>query len=79
MNQKKPIAEQDQEIHFREKRSIKLRDRITELSRHIAVIKRMFPTSILVIMPGIKSTKIETERKEYLLFKAGSLMVFKII
>jgi hypothetical protein len=35
----------------------------------------MFPI-ILSIMPGIKSTKIETE-KEYLLFRAGSLMVFK--
>lgn len=42
----KPIAEQDQEIRIlREKEAIKLRDRITELSRHIAVIKRMFPTN----------------------------------
>lgn len=40
----KPIAEQDSEIRImREKEAIKLRDRITELSRHIAVIKRMFP------------------------------------
>ncbi|MFV5697760.1 hypothetical protein ACM55H_05275 [Flavobacterium sp. ZT3R17] len=36
----KPIAE----IRIlREKEAIKLRDRITELSRHIAVIKRMYP------------------------------------
>jgi polyhydroxyalkanoate synthesis regulator phasin len=42
----KPIAEQDQEIRIlREKEAIKLRDRITELSRHIAVIKRMFPNN----------------------------------
>jgi polyhydroxyalkanoate synthesis regulator phasin len=42
----KPIAELDQEIRIlREKEAIKLRDRITELSRHIAVIKRMFPTN----------------------------------
>jgi hypothetical protein len=40
----KPIAEQDAEIRIlREKEAIKLRDRITELSRHIAVIKRMYP------------------------------------
>ncbi len=40
----KPIAETDAEIRIlREKEAIKLRDRITELSRHIAVIKRMFP------------------------------------
>lgn len=39
----KPIQEQDAEIRImREKEAIKLRDRITELSRHIAVIKRMF-------------------------------------
>ncbi|MES2796677.1 MAG: hypothetical protein V4683_11960 [Bacteroidota bacterium] len=42
----KPIAEQDSEIRImREKEAIKLRDRITELSRHIAVIKRMFPNT----------------------------------
>ena len=42
----KPIAEQDAEIRIlREKEAIKLRDRITELSRHIAVIKRMYPTT----------------------------------
>jgi len=42
----KPIAEQDAEIRIlREKEAIKLRDRITELSRHIAVIKRMYPTN----------------------------------
>jgi hypothetical protein len=28
-----------------ERKEIKLRDRITELSRHIAVIKRMFPNN----------------------------------
>lgn len=40
----KPIAEQDAEIRIlREREAIKLRDRITELSRHIAVIKRMYP------------------------------------
>lgn len=42
----KPIQEQDAEIRIlREKEAIKLRDRITELSRHIAVIKRMYPTN----------------------------------
>lgn len=42
----KPIAEQDSEIRImREKEAIKLRDRITELSLHIAVIKRMFPNT----------------------------------
>ncbi len=42
----KPIAEQDAEIRIlREKEAIKLRDRITELSRHIAVIKRMYPNT----------------------------------
>lgn len=42
----KPIADQDAEVRIlREKEAIKLRDRITELSRHIAVIKRMFPTN----------------------------------
>lgn len=41
----KPIQEDDAEIRrMREKEAIKLRDRITELSRHIAVIKRMYPT-----------------------------------
>lgn len=41
----KPIQEDDAEIRrMREKEAIKLRDRITELSRHIAVIKRMFPS-----------------------------------
>ena len=40
----KPIAEQDAEVRIlREKEAIKIRDRITELSRHIAVIKRMYP------------------------------------
>lgn len=40
----KPIQDQDAEIRImREKEAIKIRDRITELSRHIAVIKRMFP------------------------------------
>ncbi len=42
----KPIVEQDAEIRIlREKEAIKLRDRITELSRHIAVIKRMYPNT----------------------------------
>jgi len=37
-----PIQEQDHEIKkMREIEAIKLRDRIHELSRHIAVIKRM--------------------------------------
>lgn len=41
----KPIQEDDAEIRrMREKEAIKLRDRITELSRHIAVIKRMYPS-----------------------------------
>lgn len=40
----KAIQDQDAEIRImREKEAIKIRDRITELSRHIAVIKRMFP------------------------------------
>jgi hypothetical protein len=40
----KPIQDTDSEIRIlREKEAIKLRDRTTELSRHIAVIKRMFP------------------------------------
>lgn len=39
----KPIQDDDAEIRrMREKEAIKLRDRITELKRHIAVIKRMF-------------------------------------
>jgi hypothetical protein len=38
--------QEEKEIRIlREKEAIKLRDRITELSRHIAVIKRMFPTN----------------------------------
>jgi hypothetical protein len=42
----KPIQDQDAEIRImREKEAIKLRDRITELSRHISVIKRMFPSN----------------------------------
>jgi hypothetical protein len=41
-----PIQEQDREIKkMREMEAIKLRDRIHELNRHIAVIKRMLPTS----------------------------------
>lgn len=41
----KIIQETDSEIRImREREAIKLRDRITELNRHIAVIKRMFPT-----------------------------------
>jgi hypothetical protein len=40
----KPIQDDDPEIRrMREKEAIKLRDRITELKRHISVIKRMFP------------------------------------
>lgn len=38
------IQDSDPEMRrMREKEAIKLRDRITELKRHIAVIKRMFP------------------------------------
>ena len=41
----KPIQDDDPEIRrMREKEAIKLRDRITELKRHVAVIKKMFPT-----------------------------------
>lgn len=41
----KVIDDSDTEMRImREKEAIKLRDRITELKRHIAVIKRMFPT-----------------------------------
>ncbi len=40
----KPIQDDDPEMRrMREKEAIKLRDRITELKRHIAVIKRMYP------------------------------------
>lgn len=39
------IQDSDNEIRqMREKEAIKLRDRITELSRHISVIKYMFPS-----------------------------------
>ena len=42
----KPIQDDDPEMRLlREKEAIKLRDRITELKRHIAVIKRMYPKS----------------------------------
>lgn len=38
------ITENDSEIRrMREREAVKLRDRITELSRHIEVIKRMYP------------------------------------
>lgn len=38
------IPDSDSEIRImREREAIKLRDRITELSRHIQVIKRMYP------------------------------------
>ncbi len=40
-----PIQDSDNEIRqMREKEAIKLRDRITELKRHISVIKYMFPS-----------------------------------
>lgn len=40
----KPIQDDDPEIRrMREHEAIKLRDRVTELKRHIEVIKRMFP------------------------------------
>lgn len=39
------IQDGDSEMRIlREREAIKLRDRVTELKRHIAVIKRMFPT-----------------------------------
>lgn len=38
------IPDSDTEVRrMREREAIKLRDRITELSRHIEVIKRMYP------------------------------------
>lgn len=38
------IQDSDSEMRLiREKEAIKLRDRVLELKRHIAVIKRMFP------------------------------------
>lgn len=38
------IPDSDSEIRvMREREAIKLRDRITELSRHIQVIKKMYP------------------------------------
>lgn len=41
----KPIQDDDPEIRrMREKEAIKLRDRITELKRHVSVIKKMYPT-----------------------------------
>ncbi len=40
----KPIQDDDAEIRrMREHEAIKLRDRVTELKRHIEVIKRMYP------------------------------------
>lgn len=40
------IQDTDPEMRIlREKEAIKLRDRITELKRHIAVIKRMYPNT----------------------------------
>jgi hypothetical protein len=40
------ITDTNSEIRvMREREAIKLRDRITELSRHIEVIKRMFPNA----------------------------------
>jgi hypothetical protein len=44
MYEPKPIAEQDQEIRILRKKKPLNYDRITELSRHIA-IKRMFPNN----------------------------------
>ena len=42
-----PIQTGDPEIRkMREMEAIKLRDRIHELNRHIAVIKRMVPTGV---------------------------------
>lgn len=42
----KPIQDEDAEMRrMREKEAIILRDRVTELKRHIAVIKRMFPNA----------------------------------
>lgn len=39
-----PLQNADPEIkRLREFEAIKLRDRVTELSRHIAVVKRMYP------------------------------------
>lgn len=41
-----PMQDSDPEIKkMREMEAIKLRDRITELSRHIAVVKRMYPNA----------------------------------
>ena len=41
----KPIQDADPELRrMREIEAIKLRDRISQAHRHIAVIKRMFPT-----------------------------------
>jgi protein subunit release factor A len=40
------IQDSDAEIrNMREREAIKIRDRITELKRHIAVIKKMYPTN----------------------------------
>lgn len=42
----KPIQDTDEEVRrMREKEAIKLRYGITELKRHISVIKKMFPSS----------------------------------
>lgn len=39
-----PIQESDPEIRrMREREAIKLRDRVSELKKHIAVVKRMYP------------------------------------
>lgn len=41
-----PIQDSDPEIRrMRETEAIKLRDRASELKRHIAVVKRMFPNA----------------------------------
>jgi hypothetical protein len=41
-----PITDSDSEVRkMREIEAIKLRDRINELNRHIAVIKRMYPNA----------------------------------
>lgn len=40
------IQDSDAEIrNMREREAIKIRDRITELKRHISVIKKMYPTN----------------------------------
>lgn len=50
-----PIQDGDSEIRqMREREAIKIRDRISELKRHISVIKKMFPKSPTKVIEEVK-------------------------